>query len=268
MVERAVAALKTPDTLRTEGFRPAFGMIPTMGVHWVNVPRTLDGVKLLEPDQLMLSQVGGELRLVGVAYAFLGQLTDAPDLFDGEQDVWHEHPEFAPPGLSVVMLHVWFGPSLEGPFAGHNPWIAYWAAGVEPPADSLLTMPASVARARQLALALAEALEPLGVAQIRGGGSPLEMAIAEVQGGGQVRRGDTVPLPGIAARRDSLRAAIPRLNAARRAGDQSSWDREADAAIAVWKQVRDAYIEAIPSGERRDGVAAFYREMETGTHAD
>lgn len=266
MVERAVAGLKTLDTLRAAGFRPVFGMIPTMGVHWVNVSRVLEKVKLLEPAQLLFSPVGGEPRLVGAAYSFLGQTAEAPDLFDGTQDVWHAHPELAPPGQSAVMLHIWFVPSPDGPFAGQNPWLPYWAAGVEPPADSVLSVPASALRARQLALALAEAVEPFSlVAQAQSGRSALEMAIAQVQDNVQAQSADSILTPSIQARRDSLRATIPRLNAARRAADQGLWDREADAAIAVWKRVRDAYLETLPPA-RRDGMAAFYQQMETGGH--
>jgi hypothetical protein len=251
VVEKAVSALKTLDSAGAEGFAPTLGMLPTMGTHEVNQDRILDSVDLLKPDVLMFSSVGGEQRLVGVAYGFIGQVADAPDLFDGTQDTWHEHPEFAPPGQSLVMLHVWFVPSPDGPFAGHNPWLGYWAAGVEPPADSVLSTPASASRARRLGLALSETVEPLPVALAQMGTGGLEM------------------VPGVAERRDSIRAIIPRLNAARRAADDAQWNREADAAISAWEQIRDAYLGAIPApmAGQRDQLAEFYREMETGQHA-
>jgi hypothetical protein len=56
------------------------------------------------------------------------------------------------------------------------------------------------------------------------------------------------------------------LNAARSAGNQALWEREADAAIAIWKRVRDAYLEALPAGEGRARMAGFYEEMVTGGH--
>ena len=265
-VERAVAGLAAQDSVRAAGFRPVFGMIPTMGVHWVGMNRVLDTVKLLEPAQLLFSKVDGKPRLMGVAYAFLGAAANAPDLFDGDQDVWHDHPELAPPGMSVVMLHVWFVPSPDGPFAGHNPWLPYWAAGVEPPADSVMAEPESAARARRLALALAAATESVDMAQLRSGQTPLAIAIAQVQANGQAQVGDSTMPPGVEARRDSLRTLIPRLNAARSAGNGPLWNQEADAAIALWRQVRDAYYEATPPGELRDRVAALYKEMEAGGH--
>lgn len=266
-VEQAVAALKTTDTLSAEGFLPVFGMIPTMGVHWVNVGRTLnEPVSLLSPANVIRSQVNGEQQIVGVAYAFVGQKSEAPDLFDGDQDVWHEHPEFTPPGLSTVMMHVWFVPSPDGPFAPHNPWLPYWAAGVEPPADSVMLKPETAARARELGLALAEAVTPLSIAQARGT-SMMQVAMTQLQGGAPGDNAAALP-PGVPAQRDSLQAAIPRLNAARQAGDQARWDREADGMIAIWKRVRDAYIAAVPVPEMRDRLAAFYTEMATGKHAD
>jgi len=148
------------------------------------------------------------------------------------------------------MLHVWFVPSPDGPFAGHNPWLGYWAAGVEPPADSLLSTPASASRVRRLGLALSESVEPLPV------------ALAELGTGGLQL------VPGTAERRDSIRVIIPRLNAARSAADEAQWNREADTAIAIWERIRDAYLGAIPTSmtEQRDQLADFYQEMETGKH--
>lgn len=247
-VEQAVASLKAPDAAAAEGFQPFLGMLPTMGVHHVDAGRLLDGVKELQPDVLMFSPVDGQQRLVGVAFGFLGQASDAPDLFDGTQDAWHDHPEFAPPGQTLVMLHVWFVPSPDGPFAGHNPWLGYWAAGVQPPADSVMADTVAGARARRLALALSETVEPLpvGLAQMGMGG--LELT------------------PGVAEKQDSIKAIIPRLNAARRAGDQAQWDREADTAIALWERIRDAYLEAIPIPDAREELATFYQQMATGKH--
>ncbi len=245
-VERAVVYLDTPAKARAAGFRPALGMIPTMGVHWVNMTRMGEGVNLLAPDHLLFSPVNGEQRLVGVAYAFMGGIGDAPDLFDGRHDVWHEHPELALPGEALVMLHVWFVPSPNGPFAGHNPLLAYWAAGVQPPPTSAFHAAPSAARARRLALALAEAVEPMAFARLIPAGSALSTSIER--------------------RRDAIRAVIPRLRHARLAGDQAIWNREADAAVAEWETIRGMYLDAIPMEHARDRLAAFYREMEAVGH--
>ena len=248
-LEQALSGLSTPEAAAAAGFQPALGVIPTMGEHWVNYQRMMDKVDPLQPEQLMFSPVGGKMRLVGVAYAFVGQVADAPDLFDGDQDTWHAHPEFQFDFASgaLVMLHVWFVPSPDGPFAGHDPLLPYWAAGIQPMADSLPSAPASAARARRLGLALSEALEPMPLVPMYDSAFVLPQQVQ--------------PL------RESLRAAIPRLNAARRAGDQQAWEREADSAIAVWQQVRDAYVATISDATARQALADFYQEMETGGHA-
>lgn len=245
-VESAVAHLDTPAKARAAGFRPALGMIPTMGVHWVSMARMGEGVNMLVPDHLLFSPINGEQRLVGVAYAFMGDVGDAPDLFDGRQDVWHAHPELALPGQALVMLHVWFVPSPAGPFAGHNPLLAYWAAGVQPPPASVFHEAASAARARRLALALAEAVEPMAFARLLPTGSALSASIER--------------------RREVIRVSIPRLNDAHRSGDRARWNVEADGAIAAWETIRDMYLDAIPMELARDRLAAFYREMEAGGH--
>ncbi len=245
-VERAVAQMDTPAKARAPGFRPALGMIPTMGVHWVSMTRMPEGANLLVPDHLLFSPVNGEQRLVGVAYAFMGGIEDAPDLFDGRHDVWHEHAELALPGQALVMLHLWFVPSPAGPFAGHNPLLAYWAAAVQPPPASAFHDAASAPRARRLALALAEAVEPMAFARLIPSGSELSA--------------------GLESRRQMIRAAIPRLNDARLNGDLARWNREADAAIAEWEKIRDMYLEAVPMDQARDRLASFYSEMEAGGH--
>ena len=60
------------------------------------------------PAQLMFSPVDGKETLVGVAYAYYAPITDTtppPVLFDGAP-AWHDHPDLAPPGTNLLMLHV------------------------------------------------------------------------------------------------------------------------------------------------------------------
>jgi hypothetical protein len=244
-VEQAVAQLDTPARARAAGFRPALGMIPTMGVHWVHQRRMTEPVTLLQPANLLFSKVDGEERLVGVAYAFIGESAEeAPDLFDGRHDVWHDHPEFAPPGQTLVMLHLWFVPSPHGPFAGHNPWLAYWGAGLEPPPAAMLHDHASARRVHGLALALAEHVEPMQFARM------LQL--------------DSAAQAEIAHRRAAIGSAIPRLAQAQRAGDMPRWTHEADTAIAEWRHVRDLYLAAVPMPRARELLAQLYQEMESG----
>src|SRR5262245_62331716 len=165
-VEQSAKSLATPDLAREAGFEPTLGWIPMMGTHWVNGPRMLQGknVTRAEPAQLMFSPVGGKETLVGVAYAYYAPARDGepPVIFDGAP-AWHDHPDLAPPGPNLVMLHVWFVPSPDGPFAGLNPFLPYWAAGVTPPDVERMRDPAVALRVRTAALALAEIVDPKGL---------------------------------------------------------------------------------------------------------
>ena len=126
---QATTAVASMDSARAAGFSPIFGWIPTMGTHWVSAPRTLSGknATIDKPSQLMFSPIDGKQTLVGAAYAYLTAANDStrPSIFDGNPP-WHDHQDLAPPGTNLVMLHVWFVPSPDGPFAGHNPFLPFW----------------------------------------------------------------------------------------------------------------------------------------------
>lgn len=131
-----LAALNTPEAAKAAGFFPALGDIPGMGVHYVNFTRAQRGKDLdvNTPDQLLFASIDGQDQLVGAAYSF----TDVPDTdvplpFDSDLASWHDHPQFARDGETLHMLHVWFVPSSNGPFAGLNFWLPYQTAGVEIP---------------------------------------------------------------------------------------------------------------------------------------
>ena len=113
-VAKAVASFGTTAAAAAAGFQPKFGWIPTMGVHWVSMQQMMNGrqTNRAAPSQLMFSKIGGKDSLVGAAYGYVTADNDTvrPSLFDGNPP-WHEHPDLAPPGLTLVMLHVWFVPS-------------------------------------------------------------------------------------------------------------------------------------------------------------
>ena len=135
-LQQDLAALNTPEAAKAAGFFPALGDIPGMGVHYVNFTRAQRGKDLdvNTPDQLLFASIDGQDQLVGAAYSF----TDVPDTdvplpFDSDLASWHDHPQFARDGETLHMLHVWFVPSSNGPFAGLNFWLPYQTAGVEIP---------------------------------------------------------------------------------------------------------------------------------------
>jgi hypothetical protein len=248
-LRRTVAPYESPEAAREAGFRPVLGNIPTMGTHWVNIGRMRDTSRfdLATPDQLMYSTVDGREMLVGVAYAYRGPKTETPpEAFAGDLDHWHDHPELAPPGETLTMLHVWFIPSPDGPFAGHNPWLSYYALGLEPPAESALRDEIDTIRVRTLALALAEA----------GGATLLRQGFARMA------------RPEVNARvenaRAAIRAIVPELASASKRNDRQSWNAAADKANAEWRTIRSAYFETIPTQMGRDRLERFYEQALTG----
>ena len=137
-----------------------------MGTHWVSAAKMLSGKHFdpADPPQLMFSPVGGTEKLVGAAFAYLATESDStrPETFTGNPP-WHEHPDLAPPGMTLVMLHVWFVESPDGPFAGHNPWLPFWALGLTPPDAARLHDPVAGPRIRAAAIALSEVVDSSGV---------------------------------------------------------------------------------------------------------
>ena len=154
-LQRTMAALETPEAARAAGFNPALGNIPGMGVHYVNGARSRDGVNIDEPDHLLFSEVDGVERLVGAAFAFI----DVPDTkepipFQSELAQWHDHPQFAAEGRTLHMLHVWFIPSSNGPFAGLNFWLPYHTAGIATPSACWMADEADADRIQNVSFAL------------------------------------------------------------------------------------------------------------------
>ena len=155
-LQRALAELSTPEAALAAGFRPALGDIPGMGIHYVNAGRMLDGVRVDAPDHLLFAEVDGEERLVGTAYAFI----DVPDTqeqipFESDLARWHDHPEFAAQGRTLHMLHVWFIPSSNGPFAGLNFWLPFRSAGITPPSACWMADEDDAQRIQRMSFALA-----------------------------------------------------------------------------------------------------------------
>jgi hypothetical protein len=246
-VRAAASAVTTPAAARIAGFEPAFGWFSTMGQHWVSAPRMAAGrdVRAAEPSQLMFSPIAGHDSLVGAAYAYFAPVADTtrPALF-ASRPAWHEHPNLAPPGQTLVMLHVWFVPSPDGPFAGHNPNLPFWALRLTPPPASRFTDPTTGPTARRAALALGEIADTAGVFPVLAARQPLH---------GQ-----------LAALRDSVRPLVAEIDAAQKAGDWARWDRAAARAAGDWQRMRDAYLAAVVVPERRPRMARFLDEMATG----
>ncbi len=156
-----MSALNTPEAARAAGFNPVLGDIPGMGVHYVNMLRNMDGVHIDAPDHLMFSTIDGQEQLVGAAYAFIDVPdTDEPIPFQSDLATWHDHPQFADQGRTLHMLHIWFVPSSNGPFAGLNFWLPYRTAGIEPPSSCWMADPADAERIQTVSFALVPPRQP------------------------------------------------------------------------------------------------------------
>lgn len=254
-VERAAAKLSTPEAARAAGYEPVLGWIPMMGTHWVHGPRMLQGksaVTIDTPSQLMFSPVNGKQTVVGIAYAYYAPTADkaTPVLFDGAP-AWHDHPDLSPPGTNMQMLHAWFVASPDGPFAGLNPFLPYWAAGVEPPDVDRMHDAAASARVRKGALALAEIAEPAGLFPV-------------------LAKRPTVK-PVLDERRSAIRALVSDINAARPLPgspnpDWSKWDALVDSLCAHFDAMREAYLASALDPNVRTRIAMAVDEMIHGGH--
>jgi len=154
-LQQDLAAIGTPEAAIAAGFNPVLGDIPGMGVHYINIGLAMRGKNLdvNTPDQLLFSQN----ELVGAAYSF----TDVPDTqvplpFDSDLASWHDHPQFARDGETLHMLHVWFVPSSNGPFAGLNFWLPYQTAGIEIPNPCWMHDARDADRIRKVSFALVD----------------------------------------------------------------------------------------------------------------
>ena len=248
-VEQAVRPMATTAGAEAAGFHPVLGWIPTMGVHWVSTPRIASGrtFKLDQPANLMFSQINGHDSLVGAAYAFVAADNDStrPASFDGNPP-WHEHTNFTPPGQVLVMLHVWFVPSPDGPFAGHNPNLPFWAAGLTPPDSARFHASGGDARVRKTAMALSEIADTVEKFPTLAVRSPLKELLA--------------------ARRDTIRALVPQLKAAQQAHDWARWDQVADRAALQWDAIYTAYLAEPKTPAVRERMKKYLDEETTGHH--
>lgn len=218
------AAFDTPEKARAAGYRPRFGDVPLQGEHYSNPQLVLTGKFDIEhPPILMFAPINGTEKLIGVAYAYEVKQDEAtPDGFDGAA-VWHEHPALSLPGRRLVMTHVWFVDSPNGPFAHDNPTLAFLERGIGVPPDGWL----DAATLRKLALTLSLARRPTpGASRAING-----------------RRNDSI-VQVLMVERDSVDTLVPALEAARRAGLRSEYRRvavqigdKADEIIATVKQI-------------------------------
>ena len=154
-LQQQISPLNTPEAAKAAGFMPVLGDIPGMGVHWVHAARMADPVDINAPDNLMFASIDGKDQLVGAAFTFYDVPdTDEPIPFDSALAKWHDHPQFAPEGQTLHMLHIWFVPSSNGPFAGLNFWLPFRTAGIAVPSSCWMADEADAERIQIVSFAL------------------------------------------------------------------------------------------------------------------
>ena len=250
-VAKANQPLGAAGAAEAAGFKPLFGWIPTMGTHWVDGAKMMMGkqIDLMSPSQLMFTKINGRDSLVGAAYAYFTPVADTvrPATFDGNPS-WHEHATLAPPGQTLVMLHVWFVASPDGPFAGTNPNLPFWAAGLAAPDAAKMKDAAYEMKLRRAGLAIAETVDSEAVFFPLG------------------RRGRVVP-PVLTARRDSVRALIPEIKAAQDKKDVAKFDKLTEKAALQWDAMQAAYIGTAKTDGGRARITEYF-EMLLGEHGE
>ena len=249
-VAKALLPLAAANAAQSAGFQPVLGWIPTMGVHWVNQERMLGGSRfdMVAPSQLMFSKIDGRDSLVGAAYSYVAPVADTarPATFDGNPS-WHEHADLAPAGMSLVMLHVWFVPSPDGPFAGTNPNLPFWALGLSAPDPERMRDSAFNARVRRAALALAEIADTRGVFPMLGRRPAVHAALA--------------------VQRDSVRALVPELREAMMSKDTARLDRVVERTAAQWDAMYAIYSANASSAASKKRLVD-YTAMLMGQHSE
>lgn len=162
VVHQAVEKYRDIDAAREDGWRFRGAVAPLMGEHWSRedqpIPVAGEPIDFSKPANLMYSEIGGEMQLIGVAFLVrLGDFDPLPEGFAGPEDVWHVHNldqimgavrdtrplvgwfgrrwinnSFAPDGRRrLAMVHVWLdGRSADGPFADRDRSLAYRRLGL------------------------------------------------------------------------------------------------------------------------------------------
>src|SRR5262249_32302427 len=147
-----------------------------------------------------------------------------------------------------VMLHVWFVPSPDGPFAGTNPNLPFWASGLDAPDASRMQHDSAFkSRVYRASLALAEVADTSSI-------------LANLERRPEVRAS-------LVAHRDTIRVLIPELLKAQKAKDAARWDRALDKAAAQWDAIQTTYISSARTTDGRERIERFI-SMLLGQHAE
>jgi hypothetical protein len=149
--------------------------------------------------------------------------------------------------MTLVMLHVWFVPSPDGPFAGTNPNLPFWAVGLDAPDASRMRDSAFRSRVYRASLALAEIADTTSI-------------LANLERRPEVHAS-------LVAHRDTIRALIPELQKSQKSKDPARWDRALQKAALQWDAIQATYIGSARTTDGRERIERFIA-MILGRHPE
>ncbi len=228
-------------------------LTPFQGQHWLAVRRFLANapLDLAKPMFMMYLPVGDSLIPVGVAHSIrIPKDSALPLVLGGVKSEWHSHsfclgipgegqaladgPEDckARGGNSgpnqIAMVHTWTVANPDGPYAHDNPSLPFLATGLKPPSHAM-------ADERLFGIALGESYGARLVAAHR-----IDLAATKA--------GTRQPLEDLRA---PLKALVPQLRAAEKAGDTKKFDNLRKQTIAAWSALAEQYRKSAETPEMK-----------------
>ena len=240
--KEAIRPLTDSIVLHNAGYFPiGFGggvrdLTPFQGQHWISLSLffTNPPVDLSKPTFMMYLPVGDSLIPIGVAYIrrISGSVPLPADLA-GTPTEWHSHafcrsipgegqaladgPDDCkarggtPAPNQIAMVHTWTVANPDGPYAHDNPALPFIATGLKPPAHPMRD----------------DRLFGVALGETYGAKLPTAHRIER----DAARAGTQQPLQ---SPRVALRALVPKLREADRAGDRTKFDELRKETIDAW----------------------------------
>ncbi len=230
---------------------------PFQGQHWIQAARFMTNapVEISKPNFMMYLPVGDSLIPIGVAYTQRAVANSAmPTDLDGTTAEWHTHifcrnapgegnvladgPEDCkerggtPAPNEIVMVHTWTVPNPDGPFAHDNPALPFIATGLKPPTHAMKDD-------RLFGVALGESYGAMLVEAHQ-----IDISLK--------RANKREQLDKLEKHRAAIRALVPQLRGAERAGQTAKFDAAKKKLLDEWTALAADYRSAAPTPEMRD----------------
>jgi hypothetical protein len=245
----AIAPFTDSAVLHKEGYYAiGFGagtrdLTPFQGQHWISLPQffTNKPVDLSKPMFMMYLPMGDSLVPIGVAYVQrIARELPLPTTLGGTPAEWHSHVFCSnvpgegrtladgaedcktrggtPAQNQLAMVHTWTIANPDGPYAHDNPSLPFIATGLTPPAHAMK-------EDRLFGIALGETY---GAKLVTAHRIDRDARVAGTR-------------PQLESRRAVLRALVPQLREAERAGDRKKFADLREKTIDAWNALAETY---------------------------